>query len=133
MTDTTKNPTEAERFMELAGAYNGTDFDWQDSDRPGVPAELARARRTYEPEYGTRYEWPDGSALVEAGDGWDRGIHRDRIDEVQAILDAAQDPDGDALYEPTGCRTPAAYQWANDSEALPDGEDFHYPMEGESA
>ena len=119
--------TEAEGFMEMAGAYNGTNFDWQSSDDPAVVAKLDRARRSYEPEYGTRYEWPDGSALVEHGDGWDRGIHRDRLDEVQAILDAAQDPDGNAIYEPAGCRTPAEYQWANDNGALMPGEQFHRP------
>ena len=126
MTDTITT-TEAERFMKLADTDDGASFHWQDSDDPAVLAELARARHSYEPEYGGRYEWPDGSAIVEAGDAWDFGIHRDRIDEVQAILDAAQDPDGDAIYEPAGCRTPAEYQWANDSEALPDGEQYHRP------
>ena len=29
-----------------------------------------------------RYQFADGSAIVEAGDAWDIGVHRDRLDDA---------------------------------------------------
>ena len=80
-----RDPSDAQEHVRYWQEEDGGDFSWLwDADsafRQGVP-------RSVEVASGLRYEWPDGSAIVESGVAWDYGIHRDLLDEARARVDA---------------------------------------------
>lgn len=115
----TQTQTQAETHLAESGFYeSGETWCWLD-DNGDAPEHVSLTR---DQDHGVRYEWPDGSALVISGDGWDMGIHRERLADAQALLDAARDPDGDEWHEPHGCRVPAEYSWTTSHAVLPGPE-----------
>lgn len=113
-TDTTIT-TDAMRHVQRFNRDLGLDgqcFEWlnPEAETDDWAASLDAAIQTHDPRHGTRYEWPDGSAIVVSGDAWDLGIHRDRLDAMTALIESL-DYDSD-FYRPTEAACPASFQWA---------------------
>lgn len=45
-----------------------------------------------------RHEFPDGSAIVVAGDAWDLGVHRDRADSARERYESSDGSPRDVRY-----------------------------------
>ena len=127
--------TDAQSHIDSYETADGFRWLHPETETDEWAASLDKANQTHDPRYGTRYEWPDGSAVIVSGDGWDYGVHRDRIAVVQALLDAAiKEADDDPLIDrPSGIDCPAQYHWCSGhSEALPAAESERYYLPAES-
>lgn len=67
----------------------------------------------------TRYEFPDGSAIVEDY-AWGIGVHASRIDAAQAHLDRIESGRG---YPPAGWITPGSIPGMGNQWTSPSGEE----------
>ena len=68
--------TDAEQHVTRHQQIDGQVWDWQDA--PGVPEPTScRDLSNYDAR---RFEWPDGSAIVELYGGWDFGFSRAEVD-----------------------------------------------------
>ena len=85
--------TDAEQWVRKVQDEDGMDFTWCDEDHEAELDRQVTTRVWHESPDWTRYEWPDGSAIVSCGDAWDYGVHATRLREAQQLLDRQRDSD----------------------------------------
>ena len=104
--------TDAERWVRSVQTEDGMDFTWCDEDHQDELERMGTICVWNETGDTTRHEWPDGSAIVSMGGGWDYGVHATRLEAAQRILDNLRDSGREnAVGEPE-------FSWTEDHQVL---------------
>ena len=110
----------------------------------GMDPDLDEADNWTSDDGSERYEFEDGSAIVMWGDGWDFGIHRDRLDDAAMAIAKSIDPNatepvfterdafGDQFVH--DCSHEALFAGTTgDLPGLRSSEDWHLPKKKEES
>ena len=89
--------TNAEQWVRSIQDEDGMDFTWCDEDHEDELKRQVTTRVWNKSPDTTRYEWPDGSAIVSGGNAWDYGVHATRLCAAQQLLDEERDSDWDSV------------------------------------
>ena len=113
--------TDAERWVRSVQEDDGADFTWCDEDHNDELERQVRICVCNENPDNTRYEWPDGSAIVSTGDAWDYGVHATRLEAAQRLLHEYRDSGWDHDVEG------AEFSWTEDDRVF--ATEWRYPEE----